>query len=168
MPPAAFSPTVPPPMMSTNFMTPPPGSFNMLPPGFGMPPFMGGPPPQAQGNMSFKVLNENESFTSARLIYFILFFVDLAKSAIISAGPQLLNEKSNDLTSKTESDSSKSKASVWTEHKSPDGRTYYYNTITKLSFWEKPDELKTPTEVRETFCIFFFQKCDFYQITMFN
>lgn len=70
----------------------------------------------------------------------------MTKNAIISAGPQLLNEKSNDGTNKSDGDSSKSK-SVWTEHKSPDGRTYYYNTVTKLSFWEKPDELKTPTEV---------------------
>ncbi|XP_059607839.1 pre-mRNA-processing factor 40 homolog A [Phlebotomus argentipes] len=34
----------------------------------------------------------------------------------------------------------------WTAHKSPDGRTYYYNSVTKQSSWEKPDELKTPTE----------------------
>ncbi|NXD86838.1 PR40A factor, partial [Halcyon senegalensis] len=37
--------------------------------------------------------------------------------------------------------------STWTEHKSPDGRTYYYNTETKQSTWEKPDDLKTPAEV---------------------
>lgn len=35
----------------------------------------------------------------------------------------------------------------WTEHKSPDGRTYYYNSLTKQSAWEKPDELKTTAEV---------------------
>lgn len=28
----------------------------------------------------------------------------------------------------------------------PDGRTYYYNTKTKQSSWDKPDELKTTTE----------------------
>ncbi|XP_043930839.1 pre-mRNA-processing factor 40 homolog A isoform X2 [Protopterus annectens] len=38
------------------------------------------------------------------------------------------------------------KKSVWTEHKSPDGRTYFYNTETKQSTWEKPDELKTAAE----------------------
>jgi pre-mRNA-processing factor 40 len=37
----------------------------------------------------------------------------------------------------------------WTEHKSPDGRTYFYNSVTKQSSWDKPDELKTPAEVSE-------------------
>uniref|UniRef100_A0A1B0C8A0 Putative spliceosomal protein fbp11/splicing factor prp40 n=1 Tax=Lutzomyia longipalpis TaxID=7200 RepID=A0A1B0C8A0_LUTLO len=37
-------------------------------------------------------------------------------------------------------------ACEWTAHKSPDGRTYYYNSVTKQSSWEKPDELKTPAE----------------------
>lgn len=35
----------------------------------------------------------------------------------------------------------------WTEHKAPDGRTYYYNIVTKQSSWIKPDCLKTPAEV---------------------
>lgn len=38
--------------------------------------------------------------------------------------------------------------SVWTEHKSMDGKTYYYNTETKQSTWEKPDDLKSPAEVQ--------------------
>ena len=37
--------------------------------------------------------------------------------------------------------------SDWSEHKAPDGRTYYYNSVTKQSLWEKPDELKSPAEV---------------------
>ncbi|MEE6489293.1 hypothetical protein FKM82_015527 [Ascaphus truei] len=36
--------------------------------------------------------------------------------------------------------------SLWTEHKSPDGRTYFYNIETKQSTWEKPDDLKTSAE----------------------
>lgn len=36
---------------------------------------------------------------------------------------------------------------TWTEHKAPDGRTYYYNNLTKQSLWDKPDELKTAAEV---------------------
>lgn len=35
---------------------------------------------------------------------------------------------------------------VWSEFKTPDGRTYYYNNQTKKSLWEKPDELKPPGE----------------------
>jgi pre-mRNA-processing factor 40 len=35
---------------------------------------------------------------------------------------------------------------AWTEHKAPDGRTYYYNAGTKQSSWEKPDELKSEAE----------------------
>lgn len=36
--------------------------------------------------------------------------------------------------------------SPWGEFKAPDGRTYYYNSVSKKSSWEKPDELKSPTE----------------------
>jgi len=39
------------------------------------------------------------------------------------------------------------KRSEWSEHTAPDGRVYYYNSVTKHSLWEKPDELKTPSEV---------------------
>ncbi|KIM44621.1 hypothetical protein M413DRAFT_442582 [Hebeloma cylindrosporum] len=35
---------------------------------------------------------------------------------------------------------------VWTEHRNPEGRTYWFNTGTKQSVWEKPDELKSPFE----------------------
>jgi len=34
----------------------------------------------------------------------------------------------------------------WTEHKAPDGRTYFYNAATRQSSWEKPDALKTQAE----------------------
>ena len=38
-------------------------------------------------------------------------------------------------------------AKNWTEHRAPDGRTYYYNTVTKQSSWEKPDCLKSSVEM---------------------
>ena len=41
-----------------------------------------------------------------------------------------------------------SQKSLWTEHKSLDGKTYFYNTETKQSTWEKPDDLKSPAEVK--------------------
>lgn len=40
----------------------------------------------------------------------------------------------------------------WSEHKSPDGRIYYHNNITKQSSWEKPEELKTPAEKALSAC----------------
>ncbi|XP_054269216.1 pre-mRNA-processing factor 40 homolog B isoform X2 [Macrosteles quadrilineatus] len=44
------------------------------------------------------------------------------------------------------------KKTDWTEHKAPDGRIYYYNTATKQSLWEKPNELKTPAELLLSQC----------------
>lgn len=35
---------------------------------------------------------------------------------------------------------------AWAEFKSPDGRIYYYNHVTKQSSWDKPDELKSQAE----------------------
>ncbi|KAF9006017.1 hypothetical protein BDQ17DRAFT_1352580 [Cyathus striatus] len=35
---------------------------------------------------------------------------------------------------------------IWTEHRNPEGRTYWFNTGTRQSVWEKPDDLKTPFE----------------------
>ncbi|KAL0880713.1 hypothetical protein ABMA27_001928 [Loxostege sticticalis] len=44
-------------------------------------------------------------------------------------------------------------SSPWSEHKAPDGRTYYYNSVTKQSLWEKPDDLKTPAERLLSSCV---------------
>ncbi|XP_054714571.1 pre-mRNA-processing factor 40 homolog B-like isoform X2 [Uloborus diversus] len=44
------------------------------------------------------------------------------------------------------------KKSNWTEHKAPDGRTYFYNHVTKQSSWEKPDELKSQSELLLSAC----------------
>jgi pre-mRNA-processing factor 40 len=46
----------------------------------------------------------------------------------------------------------KAKKEVWTEHKAPDGRTYYYNAANSKSSWEKPDSFKTPTELLLSQC----------------
>jgi len=43
-------------------------------------------------------------------------------------------------------------AAAWTEHKAPDGRTYFYNNGTKQSAWEKPDIMKTPSELALSKC----------------
>ena len=63
--------------------------------------------------------------------------------------------------------SSSTAMNVWTEHRNPEGRTYWFNTGTRESVWEKPDgtpditiyilvltsplDLKTPFEVCPTF-----------------
>ncbi|KAM4024465.1 pre-mRNA-processing factor 40 homolog A isoform 2-T2 [Anomaloglossus baeobatrachus] len=58
---------------------------------------------------------------------------------VISAPPSItINSTSNEEPAKPKS--------LWTEHKSPDGRIYYYNIETKQSTWEKPDDMKTPAE----------------------
>jgi WW domain len=36
---------------------------------------------------------------------------------------------------------------LWQEARNPEGRVYYYNTITKATQWTKPEELMTPAEV---------------------
>lgn len=36
----------------------------------------------------------------------------------------------------------------WTEHVTPEGRKFYFNPITRISQWEKPDELKTADELQ--------------------
>ncbi|KAL5536709.1 PRP40 [Sanghuangporus sanghuang] len=35
---------------------------------------------------------------------------------------------------------------IWTEHRNAQGHTYWFNTATKESVWEKPEALKTPFE----------------------
>ncbi|XP_040567310.1 LOW QUALITY PROTEIN: pre-mRNA-processing factor 40 homolog A [Lepeophtheirus salmonis] len=42
--------------------------------------------------------------------------------------------------------------STWTEHKAPDGRTYFHNRTTNESAWEKPDDLKSPAELALSKC----------------
>jgi hypothetical protein len=35
----------------------------------------------------------------------------------------------------------------------PEGRTYYFNELTKQTTWEKPEDLKTPFEVGAFFTL---------------
>lgn len=37
---------------------------------------------------------------------------------------------------------------TWQEHRTPDGRAYYYNPATKVTQWTKPEEMMAPEEVR--------------------
>jgi pre-mRNA-processing factor 40 len=36
---------------------------------------------------------------------------------------------------------------LWSEARNAEGRVYYFNTITKATQWEKPEDLMTPAEV---------------------
>jgi hypothetical protein len=56
---------------------------------------------------------------------------------------------------------SSAKKALWTEHKAPDGRIYFYNADTKQSSWEKPDDLKSAAEA------IIFQTCNFTTTTNF-
>lgn len=38
-------------------------------------------------------------------------------------------------------------AAAWQEHRTPDGRVYYYNPLTKVTQWTKPEDLMSPAEV---------------------
>ncbi|XP_044277806.1 pre-mRNA-processing factor 40 homolog B isoform X2 [Varanus komodoensis] len=44
------------------------------------------------------------------------------------------------------------KKPAWSEHRAPDGRVYYYNSETKQSSWEKPDDLKSKAELLLSRC----------------
>lgn len=37
-------------------------------------------------------------------------------------------------------------AKAWQEFTAPDGRKYYFNSVTQENTWTKPDALKTPNE----------------------
>ena len=54
------------------------------------------------------------------------------------------------------------KDTPWTEHKAPDGRTYFYNTETKQSSWQKPDDLKSEAEVCTPLIISIHTLCSYF------
>ena len=73
--------------------------------------------------------------------------------------PALGDERKQVLLAKSRSDAALHKYAVtaeghrqkqaeWQEHKTPDGRTYYHNSKTKATTWDKPAELKTSGEAQ--------------------
>ncbi|CAG09312.1 unnamed protein product, partial [Tetraodon nigroviridis] len=106
-------------------MTPmPPG---ILPPGI-MPPM--GTPPLGQVNQMPSMIPP--------MMPGMLLPPRISTASVQPTGPSTTNGS-------TAEEQPKKKA-LWTEHKSMDGKTYYYNTETKQSTWEKPDDLKSPAE----------------------
>ncbi|XP_066543901.1 pre-mRNA-processing factor 40 homolog A isoform X2 [Amia ocellicauda] len=126
MPPGMMPPMMPP--MGGPPMGQMPGMMPPMMPGMMMPPRMPAAPLQPPGvSASDTAVAPTASGT-------------LATNPTVSAVQQAATASSSP------QDDQPKKKSLWTEHKSPDGRTYFYNTETKQSTWEKPDELKSPAE----------------------
>ena len=48
----------------------------------------------------------------------------------------------------------------WKEYLTPEGKKYWYNTRTKVSSWNKPEQLKTEEEV--SLCLFLISLIDYF------
>ncbi|XP_073519918.1 pre-mRNA-processing factor 40 homolog B isoform X2 [Phyllobates terribilis] len=146
MPPPGLPPPFPPiglPPIGQRPPTMPPIPHAMLPP---MIPPMAGPPPLSQlpslvpPLMSTMMLPAVPSSTTTQVT---VPGTEAVSSPVTQ--PSAATQKAAVDESSTSQDIPVKKA-LWTEHKAPDGRTYYYNTENKLSTWEKPDELKSKME----------------------
>ncbi|KAL7644041.1 UNVERIFIED_CONTAM: hypothetical protein RMT77_004853 [Armadillidium vulgare] len=168
LPPPGFGP--PPPPMPT--LGPPRPAFNIPPPGF-MAPY-GQPTTDSSSAVISAGPQLNTPVTPAATVSPPLASIATppSTSQVISTNaapyippaipsisssdsPATNTESSNSPTPNTPplaKESSKGKKNVWTEHKAPDGRTYFYNTATRQSSWEKPDELKSQAELLLSQC----------------
>ncbi|KAK0175703.1 hypothetical protein PV327_009432 [Microctonus hyperodae] len=151
IPPAAF---VPPMMPATSFIPPPhpglatappnivPPQFSIPPPGFGFPIGTGAPPSDAPPGViaapqqvGAPIINASSSTMQSTLS---------ETTSPPNSTPVTISTTNDGINSEKKCD--------WSEHKAPDGRTYYYNITTKQSLWEKPDDLKTPCELLLSQC----------------
>ncbi|XP_060083789.1 pre-mRNA-processing factor 40 homolog B-like isoform X2 [Ylistrum balloti] len=133
-PPFGMPPGFIPPPMGGPEMNPPP----MIPPGMppgGFPPAGSIPPPRFPPNMPPMTGNMPPMFPPGPNPQ----ISNLTQSGSASNSPILTDGKSD-------------KKPLWTEHKAPDGRTYYYNNMTKQSSWEKPDDMKSKAELQLSQC----------------
>ncbi|XP_077339412.1 pre-mRNA-processing factor 40 homolog B isoform X1 [Lithobates pipiens] len=151
MPPPGLPPPFPPiglPPVGQRPPAIPPIPHAMMPP---MIPPMAGPPPLAQ----------LPSLVPPLMPTMMLPAVTTTASSMVTA-PGVIEPVSSAVPApsmpkitvddKSPSQDIPKKKSLWTEHKAPDGRTYYYNTETKQSTWEKPDEFKSKTELLLSQC----------------
>lgn len=86
------------------------------------------------------------------MLYSIIIYILAAPPQITAPGIPPPAPITSETTSNVQPITATEKKTDWTEHKAPDGRTYYYNSVTKQSLWEKPDELKTPSELLLSQC----------------
>ncbi|KAM9319957.1 pre-mRNA-processing factor 40 homolog B [Gastrophryne carolinensis] len=149
MPPPGLPPPFPPlglPPIGQRPPTMPPIPHGMMPP---MIPPMAGPPPLAQLQnlvpqlMPAMMLPEVTTSSTTEPAALETETVSCEYSAVMSKTTVDDYSLSQDI---------QKKKSLWTEHKAPDGRTYYYNTETKQSSWEKPDMMKSKSELLLSQC----------------
>ncbi|XP_033639312.1 pre-mRNA-processing factor 40 homolog B-like isoform X2 [Asterias rubens] len=151
MPPPNFGgPNMPPmgmPGMPPGFPGMPPGMPPMnLPPGM-FPPGMGAFGMGAPGGMNAGATNQKEEHDDTSQDTDSNKQVDQTANQPSSAPGSTAQTDSATSQSTAGQESKPAKKSDWAEHKAPDGRTYFYNSATKQSQWEKPNDLKTQAEL---------------------
>ncbi|XP_045602652.1 pre-mRNA-processing factor 40 homolog A isoform X3 [Procambarus clarkii] len=157
-PPSFMPPGAPPGLPPPAFTVPPPGfmsSFGQAPAGEGSGAVISaGPqlntPPASNSPAAVQVLSPATTpgpATSASASPASIAMPGTPSPALPNTTPTTIATTKPEASSPT-----KDKKSVWTEHKAPDGRIYFYNTVTRQSSWEKPDELKTPAELLLSQC----------------
>jgi len=139
-----------------NWQNPPPVPHSMVPGGFrGYPPPFPRPPPGYQppppfmpGGSLSEPFNNYAPFGSYQNPIMPVPTPDDKGESYdpfqTSSDPDAKDERKSENEEKEEV--------VWTDHKTQDGRTYYYNHITKKSVWTKPDELKDENEKKVDDC----------------
>ncbi|CAM9600346.1 unnamed protein product [Lampetra fluviatilis] len=159
----------PPPMVPPPFMPPPgippfppmgmppmgqrPPNMPPMPPGM-MPPMMppiGGPPPMGQMPGMMPPMMMMQGMPNIPPIAAAYFKILLSLTQAVNPAVAAIQQSASAGNSPAQQETQKKK-SLWTEHKSPDGRTYFYNSDTKQSTWEKPLELKSPGEMLVASC----------------
>lgn len=120
----------------------------MLPPqAYGMPPPFPIPPLGLVAGAGFPFGMPPPAFSAVALGVPATTEANSASSATEANSTTSDSTISGNVESKPDSDDSssapdaKGKAEDWAEYKSPDGRPYYYNKVTLLSTWEKPQAL---------------------------
>ncbi|XP_064408512.1 pre-mRNA-processing factor 40 homolog B isoform X1 [Latimeria chalumnae] len=135
MPPGMMPPMIP-PMAGPPPMGQMPGMMPPMMPGMMMPPMPSGPipatPPAAAPSTETVLMPTPRPTT-------------IPSPAVTAVHPSVAGGSTPVLEAPR-------KKSPWTEHKAPDGRTYFYNSETKQSTWEKPDELKSKAELLLSQC----------------
>ncbi|KAJ8024892.1 Pre-mRNA-processing factor 40-like A [Holothuria leucospilota] len=151
---------LPPPPMPGMGMPPPFGPPGMGGPPMGMPPNMPpgmfppmGMPPMAPGPLPPPLAGAPPTVTGEAPVEKPQQIpeTDAKNAKKMDAGGDKNQKEEQKDTSSTKPEK-KAKKTPWTRHKAPDGRMYYYNSVTKQSTWEKPESLKSKAELLLSKC----------------